>query len=63
MEVYDLETDTWDTAKTDMPTARLELCVAAVTGKIYAIGGAKCDSSTFSERPKPSRHFRRSKLQ
>ena len=40
MEVYDPITDTWDTTKTDMPTAREELCVAAVGGKIYAIGGA-----------------------
>jgi N-acetylneuraminic acid mutarotase len=38
VEEYDPSTDTW-TIKTPMPTARYGLVVAAVNGKIYAIGG------------------------
>jgi len=39
-EVYDPILDSWDTTKAAMPTPRVEFCVAAVNGKIYAIGGA-----------------------
>jgi N-acetylneuraminic acid mutarotase len=39
-EVYDPETDTWET-KTPMSTAREFLCANAVNGKIYLIGGSK----------------------
>ena len=38
MEEYDPTTDTWR-RRADMPTARLSFAVAAVGGKIYAIGG------------------------
>ncbi|HYF83779.1 MAG TPA: M6 family metalloprotease domain-containing protein [Clostridia bacterium] len=38
MEVYDPDTDTWDTLA-DMLGARADLGAAAVNGKIYAIGG------------------------
>jgi N-acetylneuraminic acid mutarotase len=39
VEVYDPSTDTWSVAA-PMPTARNRLALAAVHGKIYAIGGA-----------------------
>jgi len=39
VEEYDPSTDTWDTTKTPMPTARHGLSISAVDGKIYAIGG------------------------
>ena len=39
-EVYDPETDTWET-KTSMPTARSDLRANVVDGKIYLIGGWK----------------------
>jgi len=38
IEVYDPETDTWET-KTPMPTARLSLTANVANGKIYLIGG------------------------
>ena len=37
-EVYDPETDTWET-KTSMPTNRSALCANVVNGKIYLISG------------------------
>jgi len=46
MEIYDPLTDTWDATKKNMPTARVELCAAAVNGKIYAIGGATSHTGT-----------------
>ncbi len=39
-EVYDPETDTWETLK-PMPTARQFLCANVVSDKIYLIGGSK----------------------
>jgi len=38
VEVYDPATNRWS-RKADMPTPRYALAVAAVNGKIYAIGG------------------------
>ncbi len=38
VEVYDPQADSWATA-TDMPTPRSHMMLAAVGGKIYAIGG------------------------
>jgi N-acetylneuraminic acid mutarotase len=40
VEEYNPSTDTWDTTKTDMPTARTGFALSAVNGKIYAIGGS-----------------------
>ena len=39
VEVYDSETDTWET-KADMPTARALYSIGVVSGKIYVIGGS-----------------------
>jgi N-acetylneuraminic acid mutarotase len=39
-EVYDIETDTWET-KTSMPTFRGDFSANAVNGKIYVLGGYK----------------------
>ena len=38
-EEYDPMTNTWDTTKADVPTARTGLCAGVVDGKIYVIGG------------------------
>jgi len=38
MEIYDPQTNTWTPAP-DMPTARMGLVAAVVSGKLYAIGG------------------------
>jgi N-acetylneuraminic acid mutarotase len=46
MEIYDPFTDSWDTTKAPMPTSRVELGACAVSGKIYAIGGAYDHSAT-----------------
>ena len=48
VEAYDIATDTWDTAKTPMPTPRVEVCTAVVNGKIYAIGGVSHHNSVES---------------
>ena len=40
MEVYNPQTNTWDTTKAPMPTPRTALSVCEVDGIIYAIGGA-----------------------
>lgn len=45
VEEYDPATDTW-TRKADMPTARRQLVVVAVNGRIYAIGGVDFTSDT-----------------
>ena len=37
---YDPVSDTWDTTKTPMPTARFNHSSAVVDGKIYVFGGA-----------------------
>jgi hypothetical protein len=39
LEVYDSATDTWDTTKTDMPTAREGVSACVVDSIIYVIGG------------------------
>jgi N-acetylneuraminic acid mutarotase len=39
IEEYDPASDTWDTTKTDMPTARRNPTCAVVNGKIYTFGG------------------------
>ena len=46
VEEYDPLTDTWDSTKSPMPTARESLGISSVNGKIYAIGGSRvlCDS-------------------
>jgi hypothetical protein len=41
LEVYDTAKDTWDTTKTDMPTARSSASACAVNGFIYVIGGVR----------------------
>jgi N-acetylneuraminic acid mutarotase len=41
VEIYDPATDTWDTTKTDMLTAREAASASAVNGIIYVIGGVK----------------------
>ena len=45
-EVYDPETDTWET-KMSMPTARWALQANVLNGKIYLIGGYVPDDSDF----------------
>jgi N-acetylneuraminic acid mutarotase len=45
-EVYDTETDTWET-KAPVPTARWALQANVVNGKIYLIGGYVPDDSDF----------------
>ncbi len=40
VEMYDPKTDTWE-QKANMPTARSDVSVSVVDGKIYAIGGSK----------------------
>jgi N-acetylneuraminic acid mutarotase len=47
VEVYDPSTDTWDTTKTNMPTARESFGLSAVNGKIYAIGGQTNNCSNW----------------
>jgi N-acetylneuraminic acid mutarotase len=39
-QVYDPETDTWNTG-TPMPTPRCDFCIATANDEIYAIGGVK----------------------
>ncbi len=39
VEVYDPETDTWDTTKIPMPTKRYSLATSFLNRKIYAFGG------------------------
>ena len=39
IEVYDPETNTWDTSKTPMPTKRGYTAVGAIGKKIYVCGG------------------------
>jgi N-acetylneuraminic acid mutarotase len=43
VEVYDPVTDSWDTGRMPMPTARFECKASAVNGKIYVIGGLTND--------------------
>jgi N-acetylneuraminic acid mutarotase len=40
MEVYDPDTDTWDTTKADMAEARCRFSCCVIDGKILAIGGS-----------------------
>jgi N-acetylneuraminic acid mutarotase len=47
VEVYDPQTDDWDTTKTPMPTARESFGLSAVNGKIYAIGGQTNNCSNY----------------
>jgi N-acetylneuraminic acid mutarotase len=47
VEVYDPQTDTWDTTKTDMPTPRESFGLSTVNGKIYAIGGQTNNCSNY----------------
>jgi N-acetylneuraminic acid mutarotase len=44
--VYSPETDTWNTSKTPMPTARGGIKAQVVDGKIYVIGGRNSDGLT-----------------
>ncbi|MBU4190054.1 MAG: hypothetical protein KJ886_03545 [Candidatus Thermoplasmatota archaeon] len=48
VECYDTSNDMW-TAKASMPTARADLAVGVVNGKIYAIGGNHYDEYGESE--------------
>jgi N-acetylneuraminic acid mutarotase len=52
LEEYDPTTDKW-TKKADMPTPRGMLCVGAVNGKIYAIGGAIPNMASVTEEYDP----------
>ncbi len=47
VEVYDPQTNTWDTTKTNMPTARRGLSTVVLEGEIYAIGGYIPSTSTY----------------
>jgi N-acetylneuraminic acid mutarotase len=40
VEEYNPLTNTWNTTKTDMPTARESFALSAVNGKIYSLGGS-----------------------
>lgn len=51
VEEYDPKTDKW-TTKADMPTRRMYIEVAAVDGKIYAIGGSFAQSTVEVYDPK-----------
>jgi N-acetylneuraminic acid mutarotase len=46
VEVYDPATDTWDTTKTKMPTARAAAAACVVNDTIYIIGGVTIDTTT-----------------
>ncbi|MEP7336774.1 MAG: kelch repeat-containing protein, partial [Acidobacteriota bacterium] len=43
VEVYDPATNTWDTTRAAMPTARYYLTAAAIAGKLYVVGGSNGD--------------------
>jgi hypothetical protein len=46
--VYSTETDTWNTSKTPMPTARAGIEANVVDGKIYVIGGRNSDGGVIN---------------
>jgi N-acetylneuraminic acid mutarotase len=48
VDVYNPQTDTWDTTKMDMPTPRYNLRTFLVNEKIYAIGGTQARGTTLS---------------
>ena len=45
LDVYDPATNTWDTTRTAMPTARYQMAAAAIAGKIYVVGGTDGSST------------------
>ena len=47
VEVYDPETNIWDTSKAPMPTARCVMGCTVVDGKIFVIGGSSTGGSSI----------------